>query len=163
MADGHTFHDRPFLAQAREIVAGQQAAREREESLIRNGRGADVPQRYDMAAGTDRYVLTEVEDVETVRQRLERLDREQRAYRASPRGRFLRAVEALAEDHPAEAYQLRGIYDRSLSELNGPGLDTAAVGQCLRILNPMDDQLAQEASDALADLLIAEAQHKAAA
>jgi hypothetical protein len=149
MPDG-TAHPDTIQAEAEAIVADQQAAFDRfvPEGVRWSAMHRDAPV---------------VETVDAVAARLRDRHAKVAAFRASPRGRFLTAVDQLQDDggHDAQAIALRGLYNRSLSD-DREALDVPAVGRCLLILNPIDTQAAQEASNALADLLIAAAPAKAA-
>jgi hypothetical protein len=150
-----------FTPEAREIVAGQQAARAAMEADYRAGR--QVPRRYDLATGANAIDFPKVETVEACAARLAAEHEKREAFFASPRGRFLAAVVSLEGDFPVEGDRLRSAYSRSLADDREP-LNLEEVARCLRILAPMDDQRAQEAELALADLLAdAAPQFKAAA
>lgn len=135
-----------FFTVAREIVAHQEARR------------AAHPNR-----GVCWSAMTspapEVETVEAVAARLERQAEERRAFRASPRGRVLTAIEALEADYPAEANALRTHYAHFYySGFGRPGerVQTDAIGRALRVLAPMDCAEAQAVEEAIAELLIAD-------
>lgn len=140
------------FSKATDIVAAQEAAR----AAYRPRDGV----RFSGAT----YDVPTVETVDEVAARLQADTARAQAFRRSPRGRFLTAVEAIrdAGGYASEAYDLEGIYRRSLTTLNGPGLDVAAVGAALVILNPIPGADAREARAALAELLITEAPMRAA-
>lgn len=149
MADGHTTSTfaKPLLAEARAIVAKQRERRDRHPK-----------------AGVCWSAMTspapEVEDIEVVRQRLVREAEERKAFRASPRGRVLSAIEALEADYPREAASLHTHYAHFyFTGFGRPGerVQVDAIGRALKLLAPMDCQEAQAAEDAIADLLIADA------
>lgn len=135
-----------FFETAREIVAGQQAAAARQNT---GGVSWSAMERR----------AVEVESVEDVAARLQADADRALAFRKTPRGRFLTAVEELEKvGFWDEAGRLLGIYNRSLTTLNGQDLDVAAVGDALAILNPMRVSTARAAIGALADLLRADMQ-----
>jgi hypothetical protein len=147
MPDGHTHPAPDFFPMARQIVGEQQVRRDAHPGCGVSWSGLQrEPPR--------------VETVEAVAERLERREADRAAFRASPRGRFLTAVEALEEDHPAEASALQTHYAHFYySGFGEPGerVQVAAVGRALLVLAPMDCMLAQDAEMALGDLLIADA------
>ena len=68
--------------------------------------------------------------------------------------RFFSAVRQLEQlGYLAEAYDLEGIYRRSLADEREP-LNVAAVGSALAILNRINGADARDARDALAELLM---------
>jgi hypothetical protein len=80
-----------------------------------------------------------------------------KAFRASPRGRFIMSVNELLElGYSVERNELLSIYSRSLTDLRAP-LNHKAVGQALAILAPINHSDARAATAALADLLAADA------
>jgi hypothetical protein len=79
------------------------------------------------------------------------------AFRASPRGRFIKSVNQLLElGYSVEWNELLSIYSRSLTDLREP-LNHKAVGRALAILAPINHSDARAATAALADLLAADA------
>jgi hypothetical protein len=76
-------------------------------------------------------------------------------FQASPRGRFLRALAEIEQmpTYEGNAYELRGIYSRSLADDRQP-LDVAAVGAAITLLNDVPGKDARAALDALAELLM---------
>jgi hypothetical protein len=133
-----------FLAAAKEIVLGQQAAVAAAPRLgvHYSGMAADLPR---------------VENVEAVAERLEAQAAKAAAFRASPRGVFLSAVKSLEKGggYAGEAGQLLGIYYRDLAD-DRHDLNTKSVGSALIILEPIETSDAAKARTALHELLIAE-------
>jgi hypothetical protein len=79
------------------------------------------------------------------------------AFRASPRGRFIKSVNELLElGYSVEWNELLSIYSRSLTDLRAP-LNHKAVGKALAILAPINHSDARAATAALADLLASDA------
>jgi hypothetical protein len=146
MADGHA-QTPDFFPEARRIVEGQLAAQ------------IAYADRYRGIAGALDHIesIRPVEGVEEVAERLAEQHRRAEAFRASPRGRFEQAVDALAEvgAYDAEVHRLRGFYDRQLTTLNGPLTAEAlpAVAECIAILNGVVGRDARAGIDALTDLL----------
>lgn len=153
MADGHTPIS-PFYAQAAQIVADQQKARDRW-----------IPTGVSWSGITSNPCPV-VETIDAVVARLEQQAAARDEFLATPRGRFITAIVALGEDDHDAFLKLRGEFDRSITTLNGPTLQSyglASVGRCIRLLAAMESVHAQAAEEALADLLIADAQLREAA
>jgi len=115
-----------FFDTAREIVSEQEARR--------------AAHRTGVCWSAMTNPAPKVETVEAVAARLERQAEERRAFRASPRGRVLTAIEALEADYPAEANALRTHYAHFYySGFGRPGerVQTDAIGRALRVLAPM--------------------------
>lgn len=142
MADGHTTAP-SFFDTAREIVAGQQAARDGHRTGVSwSGMSPDAPR---------------VETVEAVAERL-RVEAERLAqFRASPRGRFYQVIGEIADagGYEAEAQRMRGFYDRHISLLNGPLVAESlpAIAECIDILNGITTRDGRAGITALVDLL----------
>lgn len=84
---------------------------------------------------------------------MEALDRA-RAFRASPRGRYVAALAGLAElGYAAEAERARQAYHRGFADETRPP-NVREIGCALAILNPIAGQDARDARDALAELLL---------
>jgi hypothetical protein len=133
--------------QAERIVAGQRAA-----FTERAARGS-----YLHAASAPAY--PKVETVEAVADRLCSEANAHARFLATPRGRFLACVDQLEEVGAwEEASRLRRLYHGSITLLNGPDADQAAIGEAILILNGIGTRTAREGVDALAELLIAPAQ-----
>jgi hypothetical protein len=133
------------FSQADEIVAAQRAAR------------AEAHARGTNLHGWSGSFLPPVKSVEEVVADIEADTARAKAFRASPRGRFMSAVESLrALSYYDEAYQLEGEYRRSLADTREP-LNTEAVGAALAILQRASIRNladAHDAREALAELLI---------
>ncbi len=85
------------------------------------------------------------------------------AFRLTPRGRFVAALNEMQACGASEAEILYGFYSRSIRDDRRP-LDTKAVGQCIAILAPLTAMsAAREATAALGDLLAVEQSFKMAA
>lgn len=141
----------PFFKVAREIVAGQQRARDSHRSI-----------------GVRWSGLTEnppplVETVEKVVARMEAQEQRRLNFRASPAGRFLTAIEKMEDEgYVSEANRLHILrahfyYEGGGVPCNGEPVQIDAVAKAIQVLAPMDCKPAEEAELALADLLIAEA------
>lgn len=146
MADGQTT---TFFDAAREIVAAQQQARDNfRVGVCWGGMAPSAPV---------------VETVDAVAARLQATTARAIAFRKTPRGRFVTAIDALqSEGDTCEVgLALRGYFNRSLADEREP-LNLEAVGRCLQLLAPIDTQDAQAAELALADLLIEAARAEAA-
>ena len=128
------------ITQAAEIVAQQQRDRDSFRSGVSwGGLAPEAPK---------------VETVEEVAARLEGIANRAEAFRKTARGRLITAIDQLFEVYPAEASRLRGIYDRNLSLLNGPDLDTAAVGSALAVAEGLSPMNARPVREALISLLL---------
>lgn len=138
-----------FHAQAAKIIAAQQARFD-----------AFVPVGVTWSAMSREY--PKVERVEDVAARLEAEDASHRAYRASPGGRFLTALEALESGgYYSEAYRLRcqraSFYYRGGGlPIEGEPLNACAVGACLVILARIPGRDAADAREALGEMLMGE-------
>ena len=130
----------PFQAEAEAVVARQKAAREaRTIGVCWSGMTSPAPV---------------VEDVETGRQRLVEQDERGKAFMLSPLGRFYCAFRELENvGCPEEAYQLEGIYRRSLADQREP-LNVRAVGACLAVLEGLPRSVAKDARAALIEMLL---------
>lgn len=128
------------LTQAAEIVASQQAARDSFRTGVSWGGLAPEAPR--------------VETVEAVAERLEGITARAEAFRKTPRGQLLTAIDTLFDVYPAEASKLRGIYDRNLSLLNGPDLDVPAVGAALAVAEGLSPLNARPVRQALIGMLL---------
>lgn len=130
-----------FLTTARQIVADQErrAATSYKGGVSWSGMSPERPT---------------VERVEDVVDRLERVHAAAKAFRDTPRGRFVTAVDSLQESggFEAEALRLRGFYNRSLADAREP-LNVHAVADCLEILATIRHSDAFAATLALAELL----------
>lgn len=81
------------------------------------------------------------------------LDRD-RAFKASPRGRYLAALAGLDQlGYAAEAERARQAYRRGFEDDRYP-VNPREIGCALTILNPIAGQDARDARDALAELLM---------
>lgn len=92
----------------------------------------------------------------TAREVLDRSIAEERR-RSAPRARFCAALVALSEvpGYPSSADSLRGLYERDFADERRP-LNTKSIGACLAILAGMQGRPAQDALEALAELLMQE-------
>lgn len=103
------------------------------------------------------YELTEAEIEAQARQRLAGLD----AFRASPRGRFLKAIKRLEEaSYDQEVYAARAAYSRGFAD-DSREADVAAVAGVIRLLAEIPSQDARTAVAALAELLQGEVRRAA--
>jgi hypothetical protein len=137
--------------QAERIVAGQRAA-----FAERVARGS-----YLLGASAPAY--PKVETVEAVADRICAEANAHARFLATPRGRFVACIDQLDEVGCwEEAARLRTLYYGSITLLNGPEADQAAVGEAILILNGIGTRTAREGIDALAELLVAPAQKVAA-
>lgn len=145
-----------ITAHAAAIVADQAERRARWDAGFRN-----VGEGYDLAEA--RWVAPKLETAADVEQRIRLRLAEAKAFRKTPRGRFLTCIDQLEEVGALEeADRLRGFYNRSITTLNGPVPDQAAIGECLLILNGIGTRTARDGIDALGELLVGEAQRRAA-
>jgi len=135
-----------FLETAREIVSGQQNRRA-EEARRQSG------VRW---SGMDCEPFP-VETVDACAARLEREHAAREAFFATPRGRYLRAVNSLGGLGYTEADALLSIYSRTLADADAPMDERRvdAIGRAIRVLNGIAHSHAREAIAALADLLAA--------
>jgi hypothetical protein len=142
------------FSEAADIVAAQQAARAEAQARgtnLHGWSGSNLPPIKTVAE-----VVADIE-ADTARAK---------AFRQTPRGRFLTATEALRDlGFYDEEYRLYGIYSRSLADVREP-LDVAAVGAALAILDGENVSKLSDARDArraLEELLIEAAPMKWAA
>lgn len=133
---------RTHLERAHDIVAGQQRAQAAHAARYR-GRDGDVEGGW------------RVETVEACAARLEADTARALAFRRTPLGRFLTAVDELDQGggYADEALRLRGYYSRSLADDREP-VDMGAVAACLRILAGINVRSARDGIAALADVMV---------
>jgi hypothetical protein len=138
-----------FTDLAAQIVANQQRAF-----------AAEAAKRRGISGAMDTY-WPRPERQEVVAERLANQHRDRQTFLASPRGRFVQAIDALRETgaYDTEFCRLSGFYGRTISALNGPlGPEgVVAVAECIAILNGIVGRDARAAVDALTDLLREEA------
>lgn len=137
-----------ILAQAEQV--------QRDQQLIRDNH------RTGVSYGGLSRAAPEVETVEQIAERLAKRAANLTSFRASPRGRFMQVIAALAEVgcFDTEVSRLRGFYDRQISALNHPALTgegILAVAECISVLNGIVGRDARAGIDALTDLLREEA------
>jgi hypothetical protein len=133
--------DQPMQTQAEQIVAAQQAAADRFVSGVSwSGLSPSRPT---------------VETVEEVEARLQAISARALAFRRTPLGRFLTAVDELqaAGGYEDEALRLRGYYSRSMADGREP-VDIHAVAACVRILAGINTSVARAGLEALADVMV---------
>ena len=95
-----------------------------------------------------------IDDVDALAERLARKHAENEAWRRSPRGLFVAALNELAAvGYAVEVDSLRGIFNRSLADERQP-LDVAAVGSALTILEKVQTSDGRAAREALYELLL---------
>lgn len=140
------------------LLAQETVAVQAEQARAYHAGRRSVGETYDLETGSWR--APKVEAVDTVAARIEAQEARAKAFRESPRGRFLAAIDAMERDCGlwADAERLRGIYNRELTTLNGP-LTAKAVAGALIILDGPDLSrmpFAREARVALQELLLAE-------
>lgn len=78
-------------------------------------------------------------------------------FASSPRGRLLRALAAMADEHPAAAEAATAAYARGLAptcEANRAEADTAEIGRALIAMGGLATPAAHAARLALSDLLV---------
>jgi hypothetical protein len=129
--------------QAERIVAGQRAA-----FAERAARGS-----YLLGASAPAY--PKVETVEAVADRICAEANAHARFLATPRGRFVACIDAIDEVGAwEEATRLRTLYHGSITLLNGPDADQAAIGEAILILSRVGTRTAREGIEALAELLM---------
>lgn len=84
------------------------------------------------------------------------------AFADGPRGHFVKSLRKLERDYPAEAYQLTGVWCRDLADERQP-LNVRAVAVAMLILNKLSGFDAEDARDALCELVLEEAPERKAA